>query len=177
MNQFEPGDRRDADIATLKLFCDVVRLKGFTQTAAANSITQSAVSQRLKALEKTFGIPLIERHGSELHLTEAGEAVYKGARRILTELREVEEHLQEIGGKSGGSVRLAAIYSVGLYEPDPFVKNFLKGHPDIEVQIEYSRANKIYQDLLNGSIDLGIVAYPPNRPHLRSIPFREENWC
>lgn len=162
------------DIETLKLFCDVIKLKGFTQAAAANSITQSAVSQRLKALEKRFGVPLIERHGAELCLTKAGEAVYKGARRILAELREVEEHLQEIGGQVGGSVKVAAIYSVGLYELDPFVKKFLQSHPDIEAQIEYSRASKIYQDVLNGSIDLGIVAYPTNRPQLRSIPIRED---
>jgi DNA-binding transcriptional LysR family regulator len=162
------------DIGTLKLFCDVIRLNGFTQAAAANSITQSAVSQRLKALEKTFGIPLIERQGSELRLTKAGEAVHRGARRILAELREVQEQIHEMAGQGGGSVKVAAIYSVGLYELNPFVKKFLKSHPDIEVQIEYSRADKIYQDIVNGSIDLGIVAYPTNRPQLRSIPFRED---
>ncbi|MBI4488129.1 MAG: LysR family transcriptional regulator [Deltaproteobacteria bacterium] len=162
------------DIGTLKLFCDVIRLNGFTQAAAANSITQSAVSQRLKALEKTFGIPLIERQGSELRLTKAGEAVHRGARRILAELHEVQEQIHEMADQGGGSVKVAAIYSVGLYELDPFVKKFLKSYPDIEVQIEYSRADKIYQEILNGSIDLGIVAYPTNRPQLRSIPFRED---
>lgn len=159
------------DIESLKLFCDVIQLKGFTQAAAANSITQSAVSQRLKALEKRFGLPLIERHGSELFLTKAGEAVYKGARRILGELRELDEQVQGIDGQVAGSVKLATIYSVGLYELDPFVKKFLKSYPEIEVQIEYSRSNKIYQDVANGSVDLGIVAYPTNRPQLRWIPF------
>ena len=162
------------NIETLKLFCDVVCLKGFTQAASANSITQSAVSQRLKALEKGFGVPLIERRGAELHLTKPGEAVYRGARRILGELREIEEHLQEIGGEGEGSVRVATIYSVGLYELDPFVKKFLKVHPGIGVQVEYSRANKIYQDVINGSIDLGIVAYPVNKPQIRAIPFCED---
>ncbi len=162
------------DIEALKLFCDVIRLKGFTQAAATNSITQSAVSQRLKGLEKRYGVPLIERRGSELSLTEAGEALYKGARRILGELRTIEEHLREIGGRDGGSVRVATIYSVGLYELDPFVKRFLNLYPDVEVQVEYSRANKIYQELVNSSIDLGIVAYPMNQPQIRSIPFCQD---
>ena len=91
------------DIETLKLFCDVLTLKGFTQAASANSITQSAVSQRLKGLEKRCGVPLIERRGSDLRLTESGEALYKGARRILGELRAIEEHLRESGGRDGGS--------------------------------------------------------------------------
>ena len=162
------------DIETLRIFCDVIRLKGFTPAAAANSITQSAVSQRIKSLEKRFGNTLIERHSTELYLTKAGEAVYKGAKRILAELREMEEHLQEMAGQVGGSVKVAAIYSVGLYELDPFVRKFLKSYPGIEVQIEYSRANNIYQDIINGSIDLGIVAYPANKPQLRSIPFHED---
>jgi DNA-binding transcriptional LysR family regulator len=162
------------DIDSLKLFCDVIQLKGFTQAAIANSITQSAVSQRLKALEKKFGLPLIERHGNELFLTKAGEAVYKGAKRILADMREVEEQLHGIDGKLGGSVRVAAIYSVGLYELDPSVKKFLKSYPEIDVQIEYSRATKIYQDVANGSVDLGIVAYPSNKPQLRWIPFCED---
>lgn len=162
------------DIESLKLFCDVIQLKGFTQAAAANSVTQSAVSQRLKALEKRFGFPLIERHGTGLFLTKAGEAVYKGSQRILGELRELEEQLQGIDGQVAGSVKLAAIYSVGLYELDPYVKKFLKSYPEIEVQIEYSRSNKIYQDIANGSVDLGIVAYPTNRPQLRWIPFLQD---
>ncbi|MBI4524469.1 MAG: LysR family transcriptional regulator [Deltaproteobacteria bacterium] len=162
------------DIETLKIFCDVIKLRGFTQAAAANSLTQSAVSQRLKNLEKEFGLCLIDRHGTELHLTRAGEVVYKGAMRILADLRDVQEQLQEIGGKVGGSVRVAAIYSVGLYQLDPFVKSFLTNYPEIDVQIEYSRANKIYEDLINGSIDLGIVAFPGHKPQLRSIPFKED---
>ena len=162
------------DIETLKIFCDVIKLKGFTQAAVANSITQSAVSQRLKALQKRFGTPLIERRGTELQLTKAGEVVYKGARRILAEFREIEEHLKEIDGQVSGSVKVAAIYSVGLYELDPSVKKFLKGYADTEVQIEYSRADKIYQGVMNGSVDLGIVAYPANRPQLRSIPLHQD---
>ncbi|MFQ5849574.1 MAG: LysR family transcriptional regulator [Candidatus Binatia bacterium] len=162
------------DIETLKLFCDVIYLKGFTQAALANSITQSAVSQRLKSLEKRFGIPLIERHGTDLRLTKAGETVYRSARRILSEFREVEERLQEMKGRGGGSVKVAAIYSVGLYELDPFLKQFLNNHPDIDVEIEYGRANKIYQDIISGSIDLGIVAYPPRKPQLSSISLSDD---
>jgi len=162
------------DIESLKIFCDVITLKGFTQAAAANSITQSAVSQRLKVLEKKLGFILIERRGNELFLTKAGEVAYQGARRILADLRELEDQLKEISGQVSGSVKVATIYSVGLYELNPSVKRFLKNHPDIDVQIEYSQANKIYQDVVNGSVDLGIVAYPANKPQIRSIPILQD---
>jgi len=162
------------DIETLKIFCDIIKHKSFTLAAAANSLTQSAVSQRIKVLEKKLGMALIERHGTHLKLTKAGEVLYKGAERILAGARELEEHMKEISGRTGGSVRVATIYSVGLYELDPFVKRFLQSYPEIEVHIEYSRADKIYGDLISGSIDLGIVAYPPNKPQLRSIPISDD---
>lgn len=162
------------DIDSLKIFCDVIRHKSFTLAANANSLTQSAVSQRLKALENRFGTTLIERHGTQLKLTKAGEAFYKGAVRILASARELEENMREIGGETGGSVRVATVYSVGLYELNPFVKRFLQSYPEIEVRVEYSRADKIYRDLISGAIDLGIVAYPLNKPQLRSIPIRDD---
>jgi LysR family transcriptional regulator, transcriptional activator of the cysJI operon len=162
------------DIDSLKIFCDVLRHKSFTRAADANSLTQSAVSQRLKALEKKFGMPLIERRGSQLRLTKAGEALHRGALRILADARALEEQMREMGGETGGSVRVAAIYSVGLYELNPFVKKFLQYHPDIDVQVEYSRADKIYQEVLGGTIDIGVVAYPPKKAQLRCVPIRND---
>jgi len=162
------------DIETLKLFCDAIEGKNLTQVALANGISQPAVSQRLKTLEQKIGKPLIERHGSEIFLTEAGEIVHNGAKRIIAELREMERRVQEISGNSGGQVRVASIYSVGLYELDTCIKIFLTKYPEVQVHIEYSSASKIYQDVVNGSVDLAVVAYPTKNPLLFSIPFRED---
>ncbi|MDH3444230.1 MAG: LysR family transcriptional regulator [Deltaproteobacteria bacterium] len=162
------------DTESLRLFCDVIRLKSFTRAAATHYLTQSAASQRIKALEKDFGALLIERHGGELHLTSAGKIVFETAKRILTDLQDLEDNLTQLGGKSGDHVRVAAIYSVGLYELGPFVKKLLSRYPDIEVQIEYSNAKEIYQDVINGTVDLGMVAYPRNYPKIQSVVFRED---
>lgn len=162
------------DTGSLKLFRDVIRLKSFTRAAATHGFTQSAASQRIKALEKNFGVPLIERHGSELHPTSAGELVLGATKRILADLQDLEDNLIHRRAKSGGHVSVAAIYSVGLYELDPFVKKFLSRYPDINAQIEYSSANKIYQDVISGTVDLGLVAYPRNNPKIQSVIFRED---
>ncbi len=155
----------------------MIKLKGFTQAAAVNSITQSAVSQRLKALEKRFGLPLIERQGSELHLTKAGEVVYKGAMRILGEFRELEERVQEIGGQVGGSVRVAAIYSVGLYELDPFVKRFFRGCPDIECRSNTVGLTKFTRTWSTVPLTLGsLLIHLIGRTYVPSHSVRM-NWC
>jgi DNA-binding transcriptional LysR family regulator len=69
-----------------------------------------------------------------------------------------------------GSVRIATIYSVGIYEMDLVVKTFLKIYPKVNLQVEYSRGSRVYEDCLSGDLDLGIVVYPEQRKGLRIIP-------
>src|SRR5919108_385272 len=71
-------------------------------------------------------------------------------------------------------VRVATIYSIGLHELSPVVKKFIKSYPQVNIHIEYSRPNKIYDDVIGGAIDLGIVAYPSARPQIEIVPFRRD---
>jgi len=74
----------------------------------------------------------------------------------------------------GGTVRVATVHSIGLYELSGPMKRYLKAYPQVNLHLEYSRSNRIYEDTLKGSVDLGIVAYPARRPQMTVIPFRED---
>jgi DNA-binding transcriptional LysR family regulator len=71
-------------------------------------------------------------------------------------------------------VRVATVHTIGLYELSLQLKRFLKAYPQVQLQLEYSRSSKIYDDALKGGIDLGIVAFPHRRPGVTVIPFRED---
>src|SRR3990167_8408822 len=73
--------------------------------AHRDHLTGNTTTARKKVLEKKLGMALSERHGTHLKLTKAGEVLYKGAERILAGARELEEHMKEISGRTGGSVR------------------------------------------------------------------------
>src|SRR5262249_52042646 len=73
-----------------------------------------------------------------------------------------------------GTVRVATVYSVGLYELSSPLKRYLRTFPDVNIHLEYTRANKIYEDVIRGDMDLGIVAYPSKRPQILLTPFRED---
>jgi DNA-binding transcriptional LysR family regulator len=161
-------------IESLKVFCDLVDTRSFSQAAARNSISQSAVSQQVRALEDRYGKKLIERSRSGVIPTPAGARFYEGCREILEHYTALGEDLASIGKTVRGSVRVATIYSVGLQELQPLVKEFLKTYPKVNIHLEYSRTAKIYEDLIRGAIDLGIVAYPAARPHIDVVPFRED---
>lgn len=161
-------------IESLKVFCDLVDTRSFSKAASKNFISQSAVSQQIKAFEDRFGRKLVERSRTGLVPTAAGEAFYQGCREILDRFNALSEELKGMGNIVAGQVRLATIYSVGLHELSPLVKRFIKTYPQVNIHIEYSRTNKVYDDVINGSIDLGIVAYPAARPQIEIIPFRSD---
>jgi LysR family transcriptional regulator, transcriptional activator of the cysJI operon len=161
-------------IETLKVFCDVVETGSFSAAASQNFITQSAVSQQLRTLESKYHCKLLERGRSGAKPTPAGEILYRASREILERYREIETQLQESGKVVSGSLRIAIVYSVGLHELPPYMKEYLREFPQVNVHLEYSRPNKIYDDVIAGRTDLGIVAYPSKHPQVTVIPFRED---
>jgi len=162
-------------IETLKTFCDLVETGSFSKAAALNLVSQSAVSQQVRALEQRFDQQLIERgHRKGVVPTEAGRHLYAECKELLGRFHALEVRLRARSEVISGTVRIATVYSVGLHELPPYVKQFIKAHPQVHVHVEYSRTDKVYEACLNNTIDFGIVALPLRRPQLEIIPFRRD---
>lgn len=154
-------------IETLKTFCDLVDTGSFSRAARLNFVSQSAVSQQLGALERRYDRRLIERRpGRPAVPTEAGRLFYLESKLILDRFQALDQRLRQRAAAMAGTVRVATVYSVGLHALPPYVKQFLHRHPQVNVHVEYSRTDKVYEACLDGSIDLGIVAQPPRRSKL-----------
>ena len=161
-------------IETLKIFCDLVETESFSLAASKNFITQSAVSQQIRRLEGHYNRELVERSSRYIQLTQTVKAVYQASREIIQKYREMEESLQALSHSVGGTVRVATVYSVGLYELSSPLKRYLRTFPEAEVHLEYTRVNKIYEAVSRGDVDLGIVAYPRKRPQIQITSFRKD---
>ncbi|HZT42705.1 MAG TPA: LysR family transcriptional regulator [Chthonomonadaceae bacterium] len=164
------------ELRTLRLFCDLVETQSFSRAAERSYLSQSAVSQKLRALEQEYGHVLIERGKGKgrLQLTEAGQILYEGAKPILSEMQELDARLRGLSDEAAGTVNVATVYSVGLHSLPGRLKPFLAAHPKISVHLEYSRTGKVYQDVLSGAVDVGIVACPTPRSGIEIAPFGEE---
>ena len=146
-------------IESLKVFCDLIDTRSFSKAAAKNFISQSAVSQQIRALEDRFNKKLVERsRGGTMSPTTAGMTFYQGCREIMDRFNSLTEEMKGLGNIVSGQVRVGTIYSVGIHELSPVLKRFIKSYPHVNVHIEYSRPNKVYEDVLNHVIDIGIVA-------------------
>jgi len=152
-------------IETLKVFCDLVDLESFSLAAERNFITQSAVSQQIRTLEEKFNRRLLERIRGrrEVKLTPAGEVFYRESRHVLTAYQQLEENLRGVVGKIGGTVKVATVYSVGLHELPSKVREFMTKFPSAKIDLEYSRTTRVVRDVMNGTVELGVLAFPEPR--------------
>jgi DNA-binding transcriptional LysR family regulator len=149
-------------IETLKIFCDLVDLQSFSLAAERNFITQSAVSQQIRTLEDRFKRRLLERVRGrrEVKLTSAGEVFYRDARGVLGAYDSLQENLRGLVGKIGGTVKVATVYSIGIHELPPKVSEFMTKFPSAKIDLEYSRTTRVVRDVLSGTVELGVLAYP-----------------
>jgi DNA-binding transcriptional LysR family regulator len=137
-------------------------------------VTQSAVSQQVRSLEDKYECRLLERARAGVKPTPAGQILYNSSKEIVRRFVELENRLREIGSVVAGSIRVGTVYSVGLHELPPYLSEFLRAYPQVNVHLEYLRSNKIYEDLIEGKIDLGVVAYPAKRSQIMTIAFRHD---
>jgi LysR family transcriptional regulator, transcriptional activator of the cysJI operon len=153
-------------VENFKIFADLVETKSFSKSAKLNGITQSAVSQQARAMERHFKTLLIDRSQKQFQLTREGLRVYE-AEKLLSELQEMKKVIS-------GTIRISTIYSIGLHELPPFIKKFLHEYPSVNVRVEYRRSNLVYEDILHNSVDFGLVAFPVKMRQVEMIPFRSD---
>ena len=161
-------------IENFKIFADLVQSKSFSQAAKINGITQSAVSQQLRAMENHFKILIVDRSQKQFKLTNEGKKLHEAAKEILNLYERLDCELQEMKKVISGNIRVSTIYSVGLHELPPYMKQFIQKFPTVNVHLEYRRSNLVYDDVLHNVVDLGIIAYPAKNRELEYIPFLED---
>ena len=161
------------NIETLKVFYDLVELKNLSRTAEKHGISQSAVSQQLAQLEMTHKCQLVDRKKRPLKLTAAGELFYQAAKDILDRYNKLNSELSAIG-QSTSRINVAAIFSIGMHTLQPYVKRFMARYPKVNLNIEYAGADNIYDRVLQGNVDIGVVAAPRKDRNIDVYPLQDE---
>jgi DNA-binding transcriptional LysR family regulator len=157
-------------LETLKTFCDLAETGSLSRAARMNHVTQSAVSQQLRALEQRYGRRLIDRAPRlGARPTEAGQAFYAELKPLLQRFGELEERLRARPDVVAGTVRIATVYSVGLHSLPPVMKKSLAAYPSVGLRVEYRRTDQVYEACERGEVDFGIVALPARRRGLEVV--------
>ena len=161
-------------VKALKVFCDVVEQRSFSEAAADNGVSQSAASQMVSHVEEQMGAKFIDRSQRPIALLPAGEVFYRGCRRIVDQFESLRNELQDYAASESGQVNVASIYSVGLSHMNWFVQQFLTDSPDSNVRVEYRHPDQVYQLVERGKAQIGLVSYPRESRNIEAMEWREE---
>jgi LysR family transcriptional regulator, transcriptional activator of the cysJI operon len=162
------------DLTQLLLFRDIVQSRSISRGAVMNNVTQSAASQALQELERQLGVRLLDRSRRPLEVLSAGRLFYDFARDVLRRQQDFTAALEEMKGSEGGTVRVAAIYSVGISEMSRLEQEFYRRLPTAQLEVNYLRPEKVYQAVVEERVDLGLVSYPESTREITALPWRDE---
>jgi len=158
------------NIDSMRIFCDVVLYQSFSRGAQANNVSQSAATQSIHRLEHQLGVQLVDRSRRPFLLTPEGQICYNGFRGILESYDAVIAMVQTLNNTESGSLRVGAVYSVGLYDMDQVMRNFIKSHPKTTVNLELMYPDRVYQSILTTEIDFGVVSFPVASAEIAVVP-------
>lgn len=161
-------------LETLRLYCDVVRLRSFSRGATLNFVSQSAASQAVQQLERDLGTSLIDRTKRPFVVTAEGQTLYHACRGLLEAWEKVKAEVASVKARVDGTVRVAAIYSVGLHDMSHHLQRFMSLYPGVRVQLECLHPHKVVEAVLNDEADVGVMSYPPADRALSVVPLRDE---
>ncbi|HKA51472.1 MAG TPA: LysR family transcriptional regulator [Candidatus Dormibacteraeota bacterium] len=158
----------------LRTFRAVAEQLSFSAAAHELSISQPSVSYQVKELEAVLGLPLIDRLGKRVRLTEAGEVLYEYARRTLTLLDEVALVMEQMRGIERGTLRVGASATVGIYVIPLALGAYKKVHPNLALSLEIGSREMLQERLKRGVLDLAVLSLPIADPNLESTPFMDD---
>lgn len=162
-------------VKALKVFCDVVEQRSFSEAAADNGVSQSAASQMVSHVEEQLGVKFIDRSQRPIALLPAGELFYRGCRQIVDQFEKLRDDLQDYASSESGQVNVASIYSVGLSHMNWFVQQFLSDAPDSKIRVEYRHPDQVYQLVERGQAQIGLVSYPRESRSIQASDWRQED--
>lgn len=161
---------RHATLRQLRVFSTVARTLSFSAAARELHLTQPAVSIQVKQLEEHAGLPLFERIGKKVHLTEAGRELARYAAGVTELLREAEETLAALRGVRGGVLKIGVVSTAKYFAPT-LLAEFTREHPEVRIKLAVANREDVVRSLAANELDIAIMGRPPREIATADSPF------
>ncbi|MFZ0942595.1 MAG: LysR family transcriptional regulator [Syntrophobacteraceae bacterium] len=144
------------ELRQLKTFLMVAKLLSFNRAADALNYAQSTVSVQIRGLEEEFGVPLFDRLGKQVVLTEAGQVLMRYAQKMLD--IEEETHCEVAGHTlSQGSLSVRIPQSLGTYFLPAILQRFHSRYPNVGFDINSCAFHSLENELKSGVTDVAFL--------------------
>jgi LysR family transcriptional regulator, transcriptional activator of the cysJI operon len=159
----------------LRVFRTAARLLNFRMAAEELLMTQSAVTQQMKALESELETQLFDRAQGRLSLTASGTALLPFANQLAELAQEARQAVAAASGASAGRLALGASQTTGQYLLPKLIAGFLKQNPDVEISVLGGNTQTVLEALVEHRIQLCLIEGPPMRRDVHVEPFMEDH--
>jgi len=156
----------------LRVFEAAATSRSFSRAAESLHLTQPGVSMHIKELEISAGLPLFERIGKKLYITEAGQELLMRAREILRALKDAEDALDGLKGARRGRINLAVVSTAKYFAPK-LLARFGKGYPELEIRLAVNNRISVIEQLVANEVDLAIMGRSPDSLDTVAEPFAQ----
>ncbi len=156
----------------LRVFEAAASHRSFSKAAELLHLTQPGVSMHIKELEKNAGLPLFERIGKKLFVTEAGQELLTRSREILRSIKAADEALDGIRGLRRGRINLAVVSTAKYFVPQ-LLASFRKEYPELEIRLAVNNRNSVIEQLVGNEVDLAIMGRAPQAVDMVSEAFAD----
>jgi LysR family hydrogen peroxide-inducible transcriptional activator len=159
------------ELHQLRYFVAVAQAGNFSRAAERCHVSQPSLSQQVLKLERRLGQPLLNRLGRRAVLTDAGRLLLDRATAILAEVDDVERRLAGGGGLRGGRLAVGAIPTIAPYLLPAALEGFARRCPHVELAVHEDVTRNLIAALVEGDLDLAVVALPiaEERLHLEPV--------
>ena len=151
---------RELTIRQLRALAAVQKHRSVTAAAKQLHLTQPAVTLQLRNLQELAGLPLIQRTGDGMLLTDAGREVLALADRIEAAIADCATTLEMMAGKTAGRISIGAVSTAKYFVPF-MISGFSKLHPNIDVTLSIGNRQEIGTALRGYDLDFAIMGRPP----------------
>lgn len=131
--------------------------RNITRAAERLFMTQSALSKRIKLIEQEFGCALLIRTHQGIFFTDAGEQVLAFCRSTVAGLNIVKQQLETETNQISGTLRIGYSISYGTYRLAEQLTTYHETYPNVHLQVSTDQSSQLYNQMLDGSLDLAII--------------------
>lgn len=157
MNRFEES----INLHHLKVFQTVAKHHSFSRAANELILSQPAVSMHVKQLERTIGLPLFEKMGRQLVLTDGGQYLYQYSQQIFALIHETQQVMDLLHKGDIGRLRVAADSTAGVYVVPNYLGRFRRQFPKVEVTLDVTNRARVIERLSLREVDLAVLGQIP----------------
>lgn len=160
----------------LRYFDALARELHFGRAAEACAVTQPALSMQIHELEQSLGLTLVERTRAGVQLTSKGKEIAARCARVLGDVRDLIAFAQHSNQVLAGTLRLGVIPSVAPYLLPPLLPLLRDAYPELELHVRQTQTQPLTDELLEGKLDVLLLALPLKNPDLTNVPLFEDKF-